>query len=360
MNISKNFRILSVFAIAATFATASDAQQRAKLITADQPFVVFKAIKGAKNPLMFKCHPGVNELDIVYFGSQKKSGPTLVKTAQELENLVPLRYTMKFADIKAIEIDKKYAGYRDSYLGTGLENLFKLVGLYPAAGYKGTALVDEYKEGLPMKWVLSSAEHFKALKNYLTKGFNAANIQAQAVKPMLLLEIVEGHANLDASDYAFLTQYFDLLDPRDPTAKSFFDSANKFLNDIADKTQGAITVGAETGETILNQLDSDKELKGFDAKKILQEVLLLWALTETVKFAKTSFNDSVYDPVLKPAFKDFVGNYKDLGVKAAKVGGTVVASYLVYKIISDLIAQDDQDAEQAHDQATEAKEEAQA
>lgn len=366
MNISKNFKIMSVFALAGAFATASHAQSvaipteqdiRSEFITTDQPFVIFKAIKGGKYPFMFRCYPGLGQLDVVYFGTEKKSGIKFVKTPKELENLTPIRFSFKLADNTAVQVDKKYTGYRESYLGTGLESLFKAAGLYPAEGYKGTAIVDEYKAGLPMKWALCNTEAFKAFKKYILKGFNAANVVVPAVKPLLLVEIVDLQGGLDASDYEFLSTYFQLLDPKDPIAKKFFDGASKTVSSLSDKTKDAFVVGAGAGETILNALDSDKQLKGFEGAKI-RDVLLVAALLKGSELAIGA---------LKPAAKTCIEkcgiDAADFGKKAVLACGSIAGGYLAYKIITDLMAEKDEaDTQEVSvvEQAVEQTEEAQA
>lgn len=359
MNISKNFKIMSVFALAATIATASYAQSavipaeqdiRSEFITTDQPFVIFKAIKGGKYPFMFKCYPGMNQLDVVYFGTQKKSGVKFVKNPKELENLTPIRYSFKLADNTAVQVDKKYTGYREAYLGIGLENLFKATGLYPTAGYKGIALVDEYQAGLPMKWALCDVVAFKALKKYVLKGFDAANVIVPAVKPLLLLEIVNQEASLDASDYEFLNKYFDLLDPKDAIVKKFFDGATKTINSIADKAKDSLTVGAMVGETVLNALDGDKQIKGFEAEKI-RDALLVIALGKLGEIAFSAAKDAA-----APTINDWMakcGLTKADLIKAATICCVApAAGYLTYKIVTNLMAE----AEVADDIETEKNE----
>lgn len=371
MNISSNLKKTLIVLVASAFATVLHAEDagnvpchptnnRSQLITTDQPFVIFKAIKGAKNPIMFKCHPGINELDVMYFGTQKKSGPKLVKDAKDLANLVPLRFSMKFADNTAVQIDKKYEGFRESYIGSGLEKLFKCLGIYPTAGYKGIALVDEYKVGLPMKFVLSNVEQFKALKQYLLKGFDAANVVVAENKPLLLLEIVDTTTKLDASDVVFLNHYYDVLDARDPAVKTFFNEASEFLGDVARETKDAKNVGELIGEMILN--DASNKAKDFDGKKI-RDLMITSALAAVFGCIFKQMNDrkqGAIDCVTAPV-NNFVWNYlidqtanadKDIAVsgwykqRAKELGigaGAVVVAYLVHRVINDMNALDDED-----------------
>lgn len=369
---------MSVLTLTAAFAMALRADDvRPELVTTDQPFVIFKAIKGAKHPLMFKCFPGVNELDVVYFGTQKKSGVKLFKTAKDLENISPLRFSMKFADNTPVQIDKKYPGCREAYLGSGLENLFKLAGLYPCDGYKGIALVDEYNAGLPMKWVVSSVEYFKAIKKYVLKGFAAANVVAPEVKPLLLLEIVDTKNSLDASDYEFLNTYFELADTTDPVVKKFFEGASKTVGSISDKTKEALNVGTLAGEALLNAVE--KTAKEFDAKKIRDYALPLgvglaagYAWKQVQGEAVRAVGDFVWTNMIDQKAKDAAlakgGDAKDKAVlgyyagiaKGTAIGcGTAALGYLAYRIITDMMAEDDDADDVELVEAVELTEEAQ-
>src|SRR3972149_7936657 len=111
MNLVKRFQLLNVALVAAfSVSGLAAATERPEFKKVDQPFVFFKALKGAKYPYMIKYQPAANELDMVLCGALNEQGaPKLAKAAQDLETLIPLRNTMKFAD-SGTQMDKKYEG----------------------------------------------------------------------------------------------------------------------------------------------------------------------------------------------------------------------------------------------------------
>ena len=250
----------------------------------DQSFVYFKAINGAKYPYMVKCQPSLNQVDMILCGTEQDGAFWLATNPSDLENLSVVRHTMKFAD-SGIQIDKKCPGYRDTVMAILLEGYLKAIGLMPSGEYKGTVLVDEYCQGLPMKWVLSSINEFKALKTYLLKNFVAKNIVPAATKPLLLVEFVTA-TTLDTEDKAFLQTYFTLLDNNDQEAKTFFEQSQDKFDNIMEETKDAKVVAESLGEILMRKIETssgDLEMKkivaiviGFVAGGICFKMFIDW------------------------------------------------------------------------------------
>jgi hypothetical protein len=232
----------------------------------DQPFVFFKAADGFKFPYMMVCNPGLNQWNMVLCGTVKDGTTKLAKHAEDLENLVPLRNTIKFAD-SGSQIDKKYPGYREAHLAVMLEIFFRAVGLIPQDGYAGTVLFDEYKAGLPIKVVFGSIEYFRAWRNYMLKHLAAADPAIFPLKkPLLMMEFLDGKANFNEDDLRFLHSCFAILDPTDVSACAFFDRAQAKLKDTMDLTDEAKFVKESLGELFMRKIE---EYHSLEAKKLV-------------------------------------------------------------------------------------------
>jgi hypothetical protein len=267
MNFSKSFQALNVAVLAAlVVGSVSAADVRQEFSKTDQPFVFFKALTGAKYPTLTKVDPAKNQLDVVLCGAQTKNGDVkLIKKAKEIKNMVAIRLTMNFAE-SCTKLDKRYEGIREAYGAIALFRLMKTVGILDSEVYKGTVLVDEYVQGLPMKIVLSNKEQFDALKTYLVTNFAEQSVVPAEQKPLLLLNILDKKAQLTDDDNAFLNEYFQVLDPCAAETKEFFENANKALFDMIDKTRDAKKVGESFGESVIGKLE--EAAKDFDSKKI--------------------------------------------------------------------------------------------
>jgi hypothetical protein len=231
----------------------------------DQPFVFFKAVDGFKFPYMMVCNPGLNQWNMVLCGTVKDGKTKLAKHAEDLENLAPLRSTIKFAD-SGSQIDKKYPGFRDANLAVMLEIFFRSVGLIPNEGYAGTVLLDEYKAGFPVKAVFGSIEYFRAWRNYMLKNLAAADPSAFSLKkPLLMLEFLDDNADFNEDDKHFLDTCFVLLDPTDASACAFFDRAQTKLKDVMDMTDKARFAKESIGELVMRRIE---EYHSLEAKKL--------------------------------------------------------------------------------------------
>lgn len=198
-------------------------------LTIAEPFAVFKSV-GAKYPYMLRYDPAENTFTSVMCGTNIDGSPRLAKTAQDLVELVPVRRTVKALDA-GIQIDRKYDGFRESYIGCMIAGVLTLTGILPQEEYPGTFLVDELTDGIAMKWVLRNVDEFKAVRQYLENKIAEKGLTF-AKKPSLLIDIRKGGANLDASDYAFLNAYFTLVSPTDESTMEFYNKATAIMTDI--------------------------------------------------------------------------------------------------------------------------------
>jgi hypothetical protein len=135
--------------------------------------------------------------------------------------------------------------------------MLKTLKLMPDEEYEGVPLVDEYLAGTVMKWTLKSYEDLQGTMLYLLKQFRDKNVTPSAKKPLLLLEIAKGQEKITQSDYDFLTTYFDLLDPIDPTVKKFFKTNQVTLNDAVRDSNAAELVEQSFGEILLDWLEGE-------------------------------------------------------------------------------------------------------
>jgi len=241
-----------------------------ELARADQSCVVFKVIDGAKYPAMVLVDPAVYQIQVVLGGTEQDGSIGLVKKADDLKNMVPLRYTVKNAD-SGVQIDKKYDGCREAYVGIALEYFFKAVNLMPSDGYKGVMLVDEYKAGKPQKWVFSNLEQLRGIKAYMLRKFAELNVIAPEKKPLLLLEILNGDTKFTDDDITFLNTYFDVLDRDDARVVSFFKAVQSMHSDILDKTKDAKNVMESMGELLMRKMESASG--DFEGKKVVAILL---------------------------------------------------------------------------------------
>lgn len=289
MNTPRNVQAARMLLLAAALFSnmgSLGAKARPEYTKIDQPYVFFKALKGGKYPWMIKCHPGVNQWETVLCGTEDNGEARLVNGAADLAFLAPLSHSTKWGDAN-LEYKKEYTGYREAYLAIAFEAFFKSIGLMSDAEYKGTLLVDEYCEGLPMKIVVPDIEHFKAIKAYLLNKFNEKGIKPvdnanPETKPALLVEILDGGL-LDADDKSFMNSYFDVVDTHDLHAKAFFESAQKMLNDIVYNTKDSKLVSEQMGEVLLRSME--KGMGKFEAEKMVVLALGFIVGTILIKYA---------------------------------------------------------------------------
>jgi hypothetical protein len=215
---------------------------------ADQPVAWFK-YDGGKYPWVMVYHPGLERVTNILCGTKINGAPQPAASAADLQGLQALCCWTKYSEGN-IQLEKVYRGYRESYAAKATERVLSALGFAPNATYKGTLLVDEYVAGMPQNWVLRS-EDVPYIVAYLRDNFIKAGIAPLAIKPVLLLEVIEANGSVSAEDSAFLNTYFDVVTADDQEARAFFTKAGERKNDCFAATASAHTVGATVGESIM-------------------------------------------------------------------------------------------------------------
>src|SRR5688572_24861118 len=113
----------------------------------DQPFMFFKTF--GKYPYAIHYDPAVNQLNTTFLGciDEKTKEVVAPKKGSQLETLVPIRFTQNFVDAN-VKIDRKYKGWRESYIGQILESRLQRYGLIPTHTFDGVFMVNEYRLGI--------------------------------------------------------------------------------------------------------------------------------------------------------------------------------------------------------------------
>jgi len=314
-----------------------------QLKTADQSFAFFKTVEGGKYPWMTVCKPGLNEWDMFLLGrhDEEYNENCLVTASSHLENMVVLSSTITYVD-GPIKIERKYQGYREPYAAQLLEKTLRLVGVMPSEHYKGTILVDEYNQGLPMKWVLAKTSDLTGLRKY----FEKQGVVPADQKPLLLLQIANTKKSMSDVDQAFLNTYFTLLNPQDPAVRSFFADAQEYLSAAVSGGKDAKNICETMGENLFRKI-IDEKVEGLEVKK-LAGVGMGKLITLGTLLASAMAYDIVKDTAAWKSTKDaivnvFVSSKEDGGKPTetfkivAGVAGGAVATYIAYKLISDVI-----------------------
>lgn len=264
----------------------------------DQPFVIFKTY--GKYPSLVKCTPSVGEATIVFVGTD---GMHLARKAKDLETLSVLRKKTINADTN-IQIDRKYV--RETVMGSALVGSFDLLGLLSNDPYDGYVLVNEYNEGLPMKWVVRDLADLRALQTY----FKSHTLPKQE-KPLLML-VVMNNEKIVGDDLAFVNAYFELLDGSNPCAAEFFAKSEKTFANIAKATKKAKYVLETFGDMILREVET--EFKDFDVKK-----MTVWATKAVIVAFTLALTYKLFDELLfKPTYDMAKEKIKGVFVKPEK------------------------------------------
>ena len=271
-------------------------------LTIAEPFAVFKSV-GAKFPYMLRYDPAENNFTSVMCGTDIDGSPRLAKKEQDLVALVPVRRTVKALDA-CVQVDRKYAGFRESYIGCMIAGLLTLTGILPQEEYPGTFLVDELTDGVAMKWVLRNVEEFKAVRQYLENKIAEKGLTF-AKKPSLLIDIRKGGANLDASDYAFLNAYYTLVSPTDEPTIEFYNKAIAIMTDIT--TCGIDFGNAAEGFGIKFMRLIEKDCSDFKIPEWCADGAKVVVTALTTAILMKLFNDYVSTPAQAKA-KNAVGS----------------------------------------------------
>lgn len=277
--------------VAASLVATSVVADRSELSNFDQPFVYFKTM--GKYPVLSTYNPVTNSLKCSMCGTcNNEAGKAhAIKTPTDLENLTILRSIDKLFDA-GIQFDKKFDGYRDATAAVALQEALTLVKLMTKDTYKGSVLVDEVKQGFPMRWVLNNNDELKGILSYLEKSITEPLVK----KPVLVIDILNG--NIDEETAARLSNLFDVADRNDKQVKKFFNKTKEILNDLPDRDLDY--EGESFGEAVLRQLEG-KSCYKLKAKNIAiaATVAIATGLTFTLaqKLAEKMTEECVRDPI---------------------------------------------------------------
>ncbi len=261
---------------------------------------------------------------------------SLVTEAEELETLIPIRKITLRVD--GFKMDEKYEGLAETLLGKAVSRLARTIHLSNKK-YKGTLLVDEYKEEdpMPMNFRLGSPKDLHALRAYLEPHLSTLNL---TVKPILLLEIEQlGNDTLSIDDKAFLKKYFTLINPEDAIVADFLQTMRSNL--VADQTRftgEARAVGQKFGDLAMSKLEKTFGEFKYENIAIIAAGLALagWGLPKLwnmgtdyfLKHKNPNYNPNYKEDTSKQELiynKDRIGMFKNImlgsiGVSAAAVG----------------------------------------
>lgn len=256
-------------------------------------------------PFLVKHNPSLDELDLIYCAwyDEKDGSIKQHTTSIDLEKIVPTRWTAKFVDT-GVKIDRIGEGYRDTYTEQIIEKLLKTVKIYPDLTYNGTFLVDEYVEILPMKWIFTTIEDFRAIKNYLVKKFAMKSISIPQEKPLLLVDFIEKNQSFNDDDITFLNTYYAVLNPEDQAVKKFFLDIKLAMNIAREDTVNAKAILESPGEAFIRQIeDKFGSLKTKDL--FIKFVVLsgsIWAFWKLMDLCKASTKAPARAPAPTPVY----------------------------------------------------------
>ena len=207
----------------------------------DQSVAWFK-YDGGKYPSVIVYSPALERVNLILCGTDINGAAQAISNPTDFEGLHALCCWTKYSECN-IKLEKYARGYRETYAAKAAERLLGMLGFAPTTEYKGTLLVDEYATGMPQNWVLRSKD-IPHVVTYLRENFIDAGIEPLAIKPVLLLELVEANGSVSAEDSAFLNTYYDVASTEDQDVRTFFAKAGERKNDCLSATVGAFTVGA--------------------------------------------------------------------------------------------------------------------
>lgn len=290
---------------------------RAQLKKMDQKFCFFKYFTGCKYPYMIYGDEGAYQVTTLLGGTEQGGEYILAKKPEHLKNLVTLRSTVYGADAN-VKFDQIYKGYRETFLGTLVEDALDIATVLPAKKYAGTMLFDEYMQQIPMKWYLRDSTVFRALKFYMLAQFEKHGIVNPVQKPLLVVEFEKGNQTFSLEDVAFLSNFFELADPADSEIAAYFQARQDMLSEATKNFGSARQVGQTFGEMLMSNLE--KPTDGFK-KEVIALQALKWLVVGIV------VGKYVW-PAATKQFDEWTGKKKpeDLGQKLDRIAGILQAN----------------------------------
>jgi hypothetical protein len=217
------------------------------------------------DPWFKKVKPDLDDAYSIKLGciDQETGNPRKIKETQDLENITVLRYMYEgFGSHVATDI--KYPGERSGF-NKALESI-----LFMDHSYNGIPLVDEYKEGMPMFWILKNAEELRAISTFILKKFEEKQFVPEK-KILLVIKLLEDPElkTLNTVDKEFLDTYFVTCPLSDKDVKEFFEKNHDILREGWHRNSSTHpkSVGEDARVGILK--DIEKFFKDFDTTRII-------------------------------------------------------------------------------------------
>lgn len=300
--------------------TPASAEAQALLEVIDTPVALFKTT--AKDPYLMIYKPGASVLESIVFGWYKGEGTRVDRVSDattQLELMVPIRQTLLFED-GPVKLDKKFVGWRESAIARGYEDIFKALHIMADPYYKGTPLLDQYLEGIAMKWVLNEGAEITSLRKYLQPLFDQAGVTGKGEKkPILIIEFDGQNTEITDEDQAFINKYFCPCSLTDDAIKTFFTNHQGKIRDAIVNCKDAKQVGEGFIDMMFRQAESITS--EFKTKEMSVAIIfgLLTAITldvihdyrkDIVGHAKKHAHEHVVKPVHKHIIKPVVNAFR--------------------------------------------------
>ncbi|MFC1894727.1 hypothetical protein ACFLYH_02140, partial [Candidatus Dependentiae bacterium] len=213
------------------------------------------------DPFFNIIRPDIDEIKIIKCGcvDEESGKPRHIKNTCDLANLCPIE-----------QILNGFGGnyrYKMKYQGERTSNIGKLIDNYVSPKiYPGKIIVDEYKQNLPMFWILRNVDELRNILIYFTSELEKEEF-TPSNKTLLVLKLDNDKklSSLNERDKEILDTYFKLFPLTDPDIKKFFETAKSTLlagNDYMSKNPKY--VGETASESILRQ--TEKYYKDFKSK----------------------------------------------------------------------------------------------
>jgi hypothetical protein len=241
-----------------------------------------------EDPYFNVIHTDVNETRVIKCGCYDETinQNRKVTNAMDLENITPLRYTL-WGYGGNYKHDMKYPGCRyKSPVGTVLSQTF-----LPTESYQGKIFIDEYKQHIPMFWVLRNIDELRALNTYLLKNFTEESIVPEK-KTLLILKLQDDPElkTVDENDKAFLETYFEIFPTTDKEIKEFFEEMKKLMMERIADMKDPKMVGETLLEGIFRQVE--KKYEDFEFKKVAMYCGVFFATAIVFDFIKNEISDA--------------------------------------------------------------------
>ena len=194
-----------------------------------------------------------------------------------------------------VKIDKKYKGHRKHFIGLVLQDLLAVVN-----EYKGTILIDQYKQYPLWNVILKCRNELNKFLDYLQRNLEAKGKKTFDRKPIILLNLKEDPylETLEIEDIARLKSYFEVVDYSDNNTVEFFRNAQITMDEIVINFEAGHPhyVGENMRERIIRELES--WFSEFELTKMMPK----FGLYAAGVLSTTYLSSYIFPPILKSIF----------------------------------------------------------